>query len=197
MQPSCADVLGAFVDPPSQFRDALQAPFVEADGKAFGFHQRFILLSERSGRLHEDALEVTGGQRRQLHPDGQAALELGDQVRRLGQVECAGGDEQNVIGAHHAVAGGDGAALDQGQQIPLHPLPGYVGPQGFGAPRYLVDLVEKHDAGLLDGSDGLRFHLVLVDELGRLLLAEPPVGILDLQSHAAGALGAQVAEHAL
>jgi hypothetical protein len=40
-----------------------------------------------------------------LYPDGKAALELGNQVRRLGVMERAGRDEQDVIAPDIAVTG--------------------------------------------------------------------------------------------
>ena len=39
----------------------------------------------------------------ELDADRKTALQLGDQIRRLRHVKRAGGDEQDVIGAHHAV----------------------------------------------------------------------------------------------
>ena len=38
----------------------------------------------------------------QLHADGKAALQLRDEVGRLGDVEGPGGDEEDVVGAHRA-----------------------------------------------------------------------------------------------
>src|SRR3546814_5280886 len=61
----------------------------------------------RSLGLGEDADEVVLAQRAQLHADREAALHFRDQVGRLGQVERAGGDEQDVVGLHRAVLGAD------------------------------------------------------------------------------------------
>jgi hypothetical protein len=41
----------------------------------------------------------------EFHADGQAALQLGQQVRRLNVGEGSGADEQNVVCAHVAVLG--------------------------------------------------------------------------------------------
>jgi hypothetical protein len=60
------------------------------------------------------------GQRLQLDADRQAALQLGQQVRRLGDMERARGDEQDMVGLHRPVFGRDGRAFDQRQQVALH-----------------------------------------------------------------------------
>jgi pyruvate/2-oxoacid:ferredoxin oxidoreductase beta subunit len=49
-------------------------------------------------------------------------LQLGEKVGGLVLVKGAGGDEEDVVGVDVAVLGGDGAALDQGQQVALHAL---------------------------------------------------------------------------
>src|SRR2546425_7978399 len=87
-----------------------------------GGAQRGVLLGEGVLWLRHDPDEVVLGERLQLDPDGEATLQLGDQVRRLGDVERAGRDEEDVVGAHVAVAGLDGRALDDGQQVALHAL---------------------------------------------------------------------------
>ena len=40
--------------------------------------------------------------RSQFHPYRKPALQFRDQVRRLDRLEGPGGDEQDVVGAHHA-----------------------------------------------------------------------------------------------
>ena len=78
------------------------------------------MLDERVFGLGENADEVFFFQRLSSTRIGQAALELGDEVGRLGDVERAGGDEQNVVGANHAVARVDGGAFDDRQNVALH-----------------------------------------------------------------------------
>ena len=51
---------------------------------------------------------------------------------------------------HRPVLGRDRRALDQRQQVALHPLAGDVGAAGLGAGADLVDLVDEDDAVLLD-----------------------------------------------
>ena len=74
-------------------------------------------LARVSDRMRD---EVLLGQRLQLDADRQAALQLGQHVARLGEVERARADEQHVVGLHRAVLGGDGGAFDQRQQVALH-----------------------------------------------------------------------------
>ena len=95
-----------------------------------------------SVRMRTRSASVSG---RQLDPDGKAPLQLRDEVAGLAHVEGAGGDEQDVVGAHRAVLGGYGGALHDGQQVALDPLAGDVGPRAPLAPRDLVDLVDEHD----------------------------------------------------
>ena len=58
----------------------------------------------------------------ELHADGQAALQLCQHVAGLAGVEGAAADEQDVVGVHVAVLGGDDAAFYDGQQVPLYAL---------------------------------------------------------------------------
>ena len=78
-------------------------------------------------------------------------MQLGDQIAGLAQVEGAGGDEQNVVGLHHAELSIHRAAFDQRQQVTLHALAGDIRAACVAALGDLVDLVDKHDAVLLDG----------------------------------------------
>ena len=131
---------------------------------AFGVQQRDVLLDQRRLRLGQNADEVFHGERLQLHADGEAALQLGNQVAGLGDVERAGGDEQDVIGAHHAVAGVDGRAFDDRQNVALHAFAGDVGAVAAFAPGDLVDFVEEDDAGLFHALDGHARDLIHIDE---------------------------------
>ena len=92
-----------------------------------------------------------------------------------------------MVGLDGAVLGGDGGALDERQQVALHALAAHVGAEPLGAGADLVDLVQEHDAVLLDRLDRLLNHGVLVQQLVALLDDEDIVGLL--HGHAAG-LGA-------
>ena len=121
----------------------------EGQGHALGGHQRLVLADQVGLGLGQDAAEVVAGQRLQLDPDRQPPLQLGQQVRGLGHVEGARGDEQHVVGLHRPVLGRDGGALDQRQQVALHALAGDVGAGAVGAGGDLVDLVDEDDAAVL------------------------------------------------
>ena len=121
----------------------------ELERHAFGREQQRVLLDEAGVGLGQDRLEVVDRQRPELDADRKAPLQLGDQVARLGEVEGARGDEQDVVGLDHAVLGVDGRALDQRQQVALHALARDVGALRLGARRDLVDLVDEDDAVLL------------------------------------------------
>ena len=84
--------------------------------------ERVVLLQERVLGLREDADEVLLGQGVELDADRKAALELRDQVRGLGDVERAGGDEEDVVGLHEPVLGVDGRAFDDRQEVALDAL---------------------------------------------------------------------------
>ena len=108
----------------------------------------------------------------ELDPDRKPALQLRNQVRRLGKVERAARDEQDVVGLDHAVLGGDRRAFDQRQQVALHALARDVGARRFRAARDLVDLIEEHDAVLLDVGDRARLQIVVVHQLAGFFVGQ-------------------------
>ena len=107
-------------------------------------------------RLGEDLDEILFGEALQLHVDGEAPLQFGDEVFHLGDVEGAGGDEEDEVRLHGAVLGHDGAALDDGQDVALDALAGDVRPALVGFAGDLVDLVDEDDALLLGAGERLR-----------------------------------------
>ena len=76
-----------------------------------------IRLASGSVRMRRKSSSVSDFE---LDADRQAALQFGQQVGRLGDVERARGDEQDMVGLHRAMLGGDRRAFDQRQQIALH-----------------------------------------------------------------------------
>ncbi len=197
MQPARADVLGVFVDMKCHLSEATYAVFPEIERDLLGVEQRRVLRRQRRVGLGQDAHEVVGRQRLQLHADREPALQLGNQVGRLGDMERAGRDEQDVIGLHHAVLGVDRGALDQRQQVSLHAFAGHIGTLGAGAPRDLVDLVEKHDALLFGGFERLRLQLFFVEHLRRFLVGQQAKGFTNLELACLPAIAAEILEHAL
>jgi hypothetical protein len=111
------------------------------------------LLGQTGIGLGQNALEVGHRQRIEFDTNRQAALQLGNQVRRFGQVESAAGDEQDVIGTNHPVLGRYRRAFNQRQQVALHALARDVDAVGVAARGDLVDFVKKDDAVLLDIPD--------------------------------------------
>ena len=107
-------------------------------------------LASVSVRMRRKSSLVSG---RQLDADRQPALQLGQQVRRLGDMEGARGDEQDVVGLHRPVLGRDRRALDQRQQVALHALAADIAAVAALAGADLVDLVEEDDAVVLGRGD--------------------------------------------
>src|ERR1700750_298748 len=78
----------------------------------------YCLISEASGsvRIRRMSSRVSACNSTRI---GRGALQFRQQVRGLCDVECAGRNEQDVVGLDRAVLGRDGGALDQRQQIAL------------------------------------------------------------------------------
>ncbi len=165
VQPARADVLGPLVDEGRELGDRRDAFVGERQVDAFGRHQRHVLLDQRAPRLGEDAHELGLAERVELDADREAALQLRNQIRRLRDVERAGGDEQDVVGADHAVLGVDGGAFDDRQDVALHAFAADVRAVAAFAAGDLVDLVDEDDARLLHPLDGRGGHRVHVDQL--------------------------------
>ena len=125
--------------------DGADAVFGEADIDPLGTDQRAILFGQRCLGVRQDRHEVILGQAFQFDADRQAALQLGEQVAGLGDMERAGRDEQDMVGLHRAVFGGDRGPLDQGQQVALDAFAADAA-AAHVADRDLVDLVEEDDA---------------------------------------------------
>ena len=186
-----------FVDLEGELGHLAQGFGRELEADAFGLEQRGVLLGERRLGLGEDAQEVLNGERLQLDADGEAALQLGDQVAGFGDMEGAGGDEENVVGAHHAVAGVDCGAFDDGQNVALHAFARDIGAVAAFAAGDLVDLVEEDDAAGLDALGGDAVHLVHVDEAAFFFLHEVVEGIGDPHFALFGAAAEDVGQHVL
>ena len=164
VQAARADVLGALVDDRREVGDALDGAGRERASTP-SVESSAVLLDERALRLGQDADEVLAAERLELDADREAALQLGDEVRRLRDVERAGGDEQDVVGPHHAVFRVDRRAFDDRQDVALHAFAADVGAVAALAPGDLVDLVDEDDAGLLHALDRRARDALHVDQL--------------------------------
>src|SRR5438874_3982859 len=120
MQAACANILSRFIHPKGKVGNLVERLARELQVDAFRFEQRRVLLHQRRLRLGEDLDEVFDGERLQLDPDGEAALQLRNQITGFGDVEGAGGDKENVVGADHSVARVDRGSLDDGQNVTLY-----------------------------------------------------------------------------
>ncbi len=181
-----------------QARDAFGR---ELQRHALGGQQRLVLAHQRGVCLREDGFKVLHRERIELHADREAPLQLGNQVAGLGQVEGAGGNEQDVVGLDHAVLGVHRGAFHQRQQIALHALARHIGAAALLARGHLVDLVDEDDAVLLGAEQGALLDLFLIDQLGRFFLdklaprfsnaelARLALALTDLAEHAAQLLG--------
>ena len=89
LEPPGADILDRFVDLGGDAGERLDAVVGEVDGHALGAEQRLILLGQAGAGRRQDADEILLRQRLQLDADRQPALELGQQVGGLGDVERA------------------------------------------------------------------------------------------------------------
>ncbi len=112
-------------------------------------------------------------------------------------MEGAAGDEQDVVGLDHAVLGRHRGALDQRQQVPLHALARHLGAMRFRARGDLVDLVEEHDAVLLDVLQRVGFHFLVVDQARGLFIGQRLQRVGDFHPALPLLAAADVLEHAL
>ena len=153
----------------------------------------YCLISEASGsvRMRRKSSRVSARSSTRI---GKPALQLGQQVRRFRQVERARRDEQDVIGLHRAVLGRDRRAFDQRQQVALDALARHVGAGAALAAGDLVDLVQEHDAVLLDRADRLLHHLLAVEQLVGFLVDQDLVRFFHRDAPRLGAAAAELAE---
>src|SRR6267143_1230081 len=114
VQAPCADVLRARVDLHRDLRDRLHRLRCEPEAHPLRSEELRILPEQRVSRFRQDADEILARQGVELDPDREASLELRDQVRGLGDVECAGGDEEDVVGADDPVLRRHRRPLDDG-----------------------------------------------------------------------------------
>ena len=93
-------------------------------------------------------------------------------------MEGAGCDEQDMVGLHRPIFGGDRGALDQRQKIPLHALAGNAPPAHVGNGNF-IDLVQEHDAVGFRILHRLARQVVGVQPLVALLVHQQFPGVLN------------------
>ena len=142
----------------------------------------------------EDAAEVVFGQAFQLDPDGQAALQFGQQVAGLGDVESAGCDEQHMVRLHRAVFGGDRGAFDQGEQVALHAFAGDAA-AAHVTHRDLIHLIQEHDAVGFGIAHGFTLDILIIEALVRLFGQQRLPGGVHLHLAALGAAAHRLGHH--
>src|SRR6476469_1244218 len=172
MQPARADIFRALVDVGRDQRDFLDRVFGESKMNAFGFQQGFILLDQRILRFGQNPHEIRFTKGTELDPNRETPLKLRNQVRGLGGVKSARGNEQNVISFHHAVFRVDSRTFDDRQKIPLYALARNIGAVHGFSPSDLVDLVQEDNPGLLHPADRFGGDFVHIDQLAGFLLRE-------------------------
>src|SRR6476469_4276632 len=190
-----ADILDIGVHLDGDVGDSVDRVRGELEIDAFGLHQRDVLPDEAVLWLGKDAAEIVAHERAKLDADRQPALQLGQKVRRLRRMKRAGGDEQHMVGLHRTVFGADRGALDQRQEIALHALAAHIGADALGARADLVDLVEEHDAVVLDVADRFLHGGVVVDQLVRLFRQQDIETVAHGDAARLGALAERLAEH--
>ena len=172
MQTPSTDILGTFIHVASDFREAPHPVLRELHAHAFGLQQSGVLRRQRGIRFREDAHEIFDLERLELDANREASLQLWNQIRRLGDMECPGSDEQHVVCLDRPVLGGHRAAFDERQQITLYALARYVGAVGVLSTADLVDFVDKHDAVLFGIAHGRRAQLFFVQQLASLFVEQ-------------------------
>lgn len=119
-QAARTDVLPGFVHHVSRVRNGLNGAVLKGKEHLVHCQQCLILPGKRIFGLCQDGLEVLLGQALERHMDGEAALELGNQVRHLGHMERTRRDKEHEIRAHRAVLGVDGSLQRRGLTPPQY-----------------------------------------------------------------------------
>src|SRR5882762_5197582 len=172
-----ADILCLLIHARCEPRDGGDSIFGNVEFDALGFQERHVLLDEGVLRLGKNSNEIFFLQGLQFDADGQAALKFGDQVRRLGNVERAGGDEKNMVGSNHPVAGVDGRAFNNRQNVALHAFARDIGTVPGFAAGDLVDFIDENNPHLLGALDSHSGDLIHVEEFVLLFLDQILKGV--------------------
>ncbi len=146
MQSPRSNVFGLLIHARGKIRNSVNRVFSEIKFDAFRFHQRLVLFHQRVLWFNQNALEIFDGQRLEFDPNWKTSLKFRNQVGGFRNMKCAGGNEQNVIGAHHAVACVDSCSFDNWQDVALHSFARNVRAMSRLAACDLVNLIEEDNA---------------------------------------------------
>jgi len=190
-----ADVFELAVGLGGEFGHGVEGGVVKIDGEAFGGDEGLLLFGEGGIGLGEDAAEVVFGEGIEFDADGKATLEFGHEVGDGAGVEGAGGNEEDLVGVHYALASIDGAAFDDGKEVALDALPRNIGSRFSVADGDFVYFVEEDHAGLLGAFDGFFDDFFGVEEFFGFFFHEDASGVGDSDAAAGVAVGDDVFEH--
>ena len=197
VQTAGANVLRVLIHSPGDSGDLLPALAGEIDLDAVGGEQIAVLARERGLGFGEDAEEILLREFVEFHANGKAALEFGHEIAGAAFVEGAGGDEQDVVRFHLAIACLDRGPFDDGEEIALDALARNVGALRIVRTTDFVEFVEKDDAARFGLLDRFLMDGVLVHEGFGFLLDEMASGFLDGHLPAALLLGDKPFKHVL
>ena len=93
LQSPRADILHRGIDGDRDIGERVDGAVGDIQRHALGMHQRNILLDQGSLWFGQDTAHIVAGQRFQFDADRQAPLQLRNQIRRLGDMKRAGGNE--------------------------------------------------------------------------------------------------------
>src|SRR6185312_4905046 len=197
VQATRADVLCRVVHTKGKAGNFIQRFARELQLEAFSLKQRGVLLDERRFGLGENGNEVRHCQRPEFNTDGETALQFRDQVTRLGNVESASRDKQDMVCAHHSVARVDRSPFHNGQDVSLHALTGNVRSMAALTSGDLVDFIKEDYPCLFDPFHGDARHLVHVNQPRLLFLDEVLERLAYLHLPLFSALAEDVGQHIL
>src|SRR5439155_4593934 len=93
-----ADVLGLFLHRPGDLGETPDPVRHEADLHRLGGEERLVLAGEAGVGRREDSLEILHRKRIQLDANGEASLQLWNQVRGFGKMKRSARDEEYMVG---------------------------------------------------------------------------------------------------
>src|SRR4029079_16488254 len=101
----------------------------------------------------------------------------------------------DMVGLYRSVFGADGGAFDQRQEIALNAFAAHIGADALRPRADLVDLVEKHDAVVLDVANGFLHDRVVVDQLVGLFAQQDVEAVTHGDLARLGAVAERLAQH--